>query len=87
MAIYSAKYAKELIAESICLDESADGAPSGVKIRAVLKGETKQRVFHISSLLADNGRQEIRNLVASLQANPKKGTDPDHRNARPNSVA
>lgn len=72
MAIYSSKYAKELIADSICLDESSSQA--GVRIRAVLKGETRERVFHVNSLLADGGKKEINDLIAALTTDSKKPT-------------
>lgn len=70
MAIYSAKHAQELMADSICLDESS--AQTGIKIRAVLKGETRERIFHINSLLADGGKKEIRDLIVALSSNSKR---------------
>lgn len=78
MAIYSAKHAKELILDSICLDDSSYVALTGLKIRAVLKGETKQRVFHVRSLLADGGKQEIQDLIATLKAGSKKLAAAEH---------
>lgn len=70
MAIYSAKHAKELIGTSICLDESS--SQTGIRVRAVLKGEIKERVFHVCSLLADGGRKEIQDLIAALRTNTKE---------------
>lgn len=69
MAIYSAKHAKELIGTSICLDESS--SQTGIRVRAVLKGELRERVFHVCSLLADGGKKEIQDLVVALRTNAK----------------
>lgn len=71
MAIYSSKHAKELIAESMRIDPSYESQTS-VRIRAILKGENKERAFHVTDLLADNGRQEVDVAIAALQskANP-----------------
>ena len=66
MAIYSAKYAKELMADSMRLDPTYV-SPTGVRICAVLKGEKKDRVFYVTDLLADNGRQEIQHTIAALR--------------------
>lgn len=81
MAIYSAKHAKELKPSSVCLQDSSQLAKTGVKIIAILKGETKKRVFHISSLLADGGKQEIEELIASLEADSKLPAITDTRTA------
>ena len=67
MAIYSAKYAKELVVDSMRLDPNYSSA-TGVRICAVLKGGKKERMFYVTDLLADDGRQEIQDVIAALKA-------------------
>lgn len=67
MAIYSGRYAKELIADSMRLDPNFT-SPTGVRILAVLKGDRKERAFYVTDLLADNGRQEIQDAIAALRS-------------------
>lgn len=73
MAIYSARYAKELIADSMRLDPSFVSVTS-VRVLAILKGERRERRFHVTDLLADDGRQEIQDAIAALTSGERPPT-------------
>lgn len=65
MAIYSKRYAKKLVNDSIRIDEDCYFADKVTKIRAVVEGETKSRVFYVTELLADNGTTEIHDVITA----------------------
>jgi hypothetical protein len=68
VAIYT-KLGKQLVKESITIDSGCYVGRKAIKIRACIEGQTSFKYFFISDLLADNGRQEIQDVI---NANSKK---------------
>ena len=62
VAIYT-KHGKRLIEESITVDNDCYVGRKVIKIRALVKGHTAPQSFYISDLLADNGKQEIKDVI------------------------
>jgi hypothetical protein len=67
MAIYSKKYGKKLLNESIRIDGDCYFGDQVFKIRAVIEGRTKQRVFYITDLLAEDGKAEINDVLMAAR--------------------
>ena len=62
VAIYT-KHGKKLIKESITVDNDCYVGRKIIKIRALVEGRTAPQSFYVSDLLADNGRQEIQDVI------------------------
>ena len=62
MAIYT-KHGKTIIKESITVDRDCYVGNKVIKIRALIEGRSERQSFYISDLLADNGKQEIKDVI------------------------
>ena len=62
VAIYS-KHGKRLIKESITVDNDCYVGRKVIKIRALVEGRNERQSLYISDLIADNGRQEIQDVI------------------------
>lgn len=70
MAVYT-KLGKKIINDSITVDGDCYAGDKQIKIRALVEGKSTPQLLYITDLLADNGKQEIDDVVrASLKKGP-----------------
>jgi hypothetical protein len=62
VAIYT-KHGKKIIKESITVDSDCYVGRKVIKIRALVEGRNERQSLYLSDLLADNGNQEIQNVI------------------------
>jgi hypothetical protein len=62
VAIYT-KHGKRLIKESITVDSDCYVGRKIIKIRALVEGRKERQFLYLSDLLADNGNQEIQDVI------------------------
>jgi hypothetical protein len=64
VAIYT-KHGKRIVKESITLDSDCYVGRKVIKIRALVDGREEKQSFYLSDLIADNGKQEIQDVISA----------------------
>lgn len=69
MALYT-KHGKRIINPSITIDGDCYYGDKVIKVRALVEGKTTPQLFYITDLVADDGKQEINDVIRATLKKP-----------------